>query len=218
MTVFFLPIGIIICILFAANLAFIDYKLFLEKKEPDKIEERFNVVSVASPSAGEEATESGKQKVTDSCSPFSCVDLIRQATASVSQKTAGSTPKATTNGLREFYLPLGTGQTILDYWEDIPGAAIYIDSAKYGKIKKVTFEVSMRIPTANGRAYAQLFNETDKHPVWFSEVSMEGSSSQYLISAPITLEEGNKLYKVQMKTTLKYQSFLDSARVHIITE
>ena len=115
-------------------------------------------------------------------------------------------------------MPFGSGETISDTWQDVPGLQVYIDSTKYEKIKTVTFEAAMRIPTANGIVYAQLYNATDSHPVWFSEVSMEGSTSKLLVSSPITLDAGNKLYKVQMKTTLKYQSLLDSARVHIITQ
>lgn len=161
----------------------------------------------------------------DSCYPFSCIDLIRQATASISlsdskkQLAPNITPSSTAaSAAKEYYVTFGSGQTSSDQYEDVPGLQAYIDSTKYGKIKKTTFEVAMRIPTANGRMYAQLINSTDQHPVWSSEVSSEGNTSSLVVSSPITLDNGNKLYKVQAKTTLKYSSLVDQARVHIITE
>lgn len=200
-----------VILLFLANLVLLNYKVFFARERQEQTTESgFNIVDVASPSA---------QKIVDSCYPYSCVDLIREATASLTPKTTViSSPVSASKTAQEFYVSFGSGQTLSDEWEDVPGLSAYIDSTKYDKIKTVTFEVSMRIPTANGRVYAQLFNATDKHPVWFSEVSTEGNTPQLLISPPITLDEGNKLYKVQTKTTLRYLSILDQARVHIITE
>lgn len=156
----------------------------------------------------------------DSCYPFSCVDLIRQATSSVAKQTTSSNISAALQSVsaKEYYVTFGSGQTGNDQYEDVPGLTAYIDSTKYGKIKSVTFEATIRIPTANGRIYVQLFNATDQHPVWFSEVSAEGTTSQLITSPPITLDSGNKLYKVQAKTTLKYSSLIDQARIHIITQ
>lgn len=198
-------------LLLLVDLALLNYRIFFVKQDQEsKSDVDFHVVDVATPSA---------QKTEDSCYPHSCVDLIRQATASLSPKTVTKSPTvALAKTAQEFYIPFGSGQTLSNEWEDVPGLSAYIDSTKYGTIKTVTFEASMRIPAANGRVYAQLFNVTDKHPVWFSEVSMEGNTPQLVVSQPITLDSGNKLYKVQMKTTLKYLSILDSARVHIITE
>ena len=195
--------------LLLANIMYLDYKVLRQEKSDKNSEPEFNVVNVGSPSA--------QAKIIDSCYPYSCIDLIRQATASAATKEE-TVIATTTSDAKEYYIPLGSGQTTSNQWQDVNGLQAYIDSSKYGKIKSVTFEVSMRIPTANGRVYAQLFNATDNHPVWFSEVSMEGSASQLLTSSPIALDLGNKLYKVQMKTTLQYQSVLDLARVHIITE
>ena len=76
----------------------------------------------------------------------------------------------------------------------------------------------MKIPNGNQRAYARLFNVTDKHPVWFSEVWLEGGTPRLLVSEPITLAEGRKLYRVQMKTTLKDLAILTQARVKITTQ
>ncbi len=119
--------------------------------------------------------------------------------------------------VKEFFVPFGTGSNSSDDWQDVAGIKATIDTVNYGNIKTVTFEASVRIPTGNEIAYVRLYNATDKHPVWFSDVSLEGGTAQLLISKPITLSSGNKTYQVQMKTSLKYPAYLDQSRLHIIT-
>ena len=99
----------------------------------------------------------------------------------------------------------------------LDGAQVYIDTALYDSIKRVTFEVFLRNPTGNGRTYAKLFNATDKHDVWFSEVYFEGGGLVRK-EATITLEPGNKLYQVYLKSSLAYDVYVDNARIHIITQ
>ena len=142
------------------------------------------------------------------------------STASAKKTPASSAAKTTVDAVsqtKEFFVPFGSGSNATSDWEDVPGLKAYIDSTKYSSIKTVVLEASVRIPTGNEKAYVRLFNETDKHPVWFSDVSLEGGTAQLLVSSPITLDSGNKLYKVQMKTSLKFNAILDQARIHITT-
>ena len=80
------------------------------------------------------------------------------------------------------------------------------------------FEAFLRIPTGNGRAYAKLYNVTDKHDVWFSEVMVEGGNTQRVESKNIGLDAGRKIYRVTMKTAMGYEAVLESARLKIILE
>ncbi len=169
--------------------------------------------------------------VTNTC-PASCLSEISKATKSAtlpvkptSPPTGEPTPVPTTkpasssqavSSVKEFFVPFGIGSNSSDDWQDVGGLRTTLDPANYGNIKTVTFEASVRIPTGNETAYVRLYNATDKHPVWFSDVSLEGGTPQLLISKPITLDLGNKTYQVQMKTSLKFQAFLDQARLHII--
>lgn len=166
--------------------------------------------------------------VSNAC-PASCLSEISQATKSAtlfSKPTSVPTPIPTVKPVsqaqvgslvKEFFVPFGSGSNSSDDWQDIPGLKATLDPANYGSIKTVTFEATIRIPTGNEIAYARLYNTTDKHPVWFSDVSLEGGTPQLLISKPITLDLGNKTYQIQMKTSLKFQAFLDQSRLHIIT-
>lgn len=121
------------------------------------------------------------------------------------------------SSVKEFFIPFGNGTNYSDDWEDVAGLKASVDTANYSSIKSAVFEASVHIPTGNQTAYVRLFNETDKHPVWFSDVSLEGGTAQLLVSKPITLDSGNKTYKVQMKTSLKYQAVLNQARIRITT-
>lgn len=122
------------------------------------------------------------------------------------------------SGSGEFFIPLGTGSSTANEWTDVPGVQAYVDSKQYKNIKKITFEASIVLPNGLQNVYVRLFNKTDKHPVWFSEISMPSSTtSQLIISNHITLDPGNILYQVQMKTQLQAPANLVQSRIHILT-
>ena len=127
------------------------------------------------------------------------------------------TVSPTSQSTKEFYVPFGSGTTQNDQWEDVPGVVSYIDTNNYTNIQTVYFEVSMNIPTKNGIVSARLYNATDKHPVWYSEVSTDSNVSK-LVATKVKLDSGNKQYQVQMKTSLRYASILDFARIKILTK
>lgn len=120
------------------------------------------------------------------------------------------------NSSKEYYITLGSGTTKSNVWQDIAGAEAVIDTANHPAIKSVTFEVFLNIPTANGSVYAKLYNVTDKHDVWFSNVSSEGPVLTKK-EAVITLEPGAKTYRVMGLSTLKYDANIENARIRILT-
>lgn len=189
------------------NLAYIDWLLFIIHKS-----------APLSPSVSPVDQKAPEE---NSICPQSCVSQIQEATSSYKLTTTApavtSTETKASARVKEFFIPFGSGSSSASDWQDIEGLQVYIDSTNYEGITRVTFEASLRIPTGNQTAYVRLFNKTDKHPVWFSEVSLTGGTAQLLTSEPITLDQGNKLYQVQMKTQLKYQAILDQARIHVIT-
>lgn len=120
------------------------------------------------------------------------------------------------NSSKEYFIPLGSGTTKSNTWQDLAGVEAVIDTNNYKAIKSVTFELFLKIPTANGMVYAKLFNVTDKHDVWFSEVSGEGPILTKR-EAVITLEKGAKTYRVMGLSTLKYDANIENARIRIVT-
>lgn len=158
--------------------------------------------------------------------PQSCLSEIRQAT--VSNKPNAVTPTLSPTALplqntnssqtKEYYVPFGSGSGSSSDWQDVPGLQASIDRNSYGSIKSVVFEASLHIPTGNETASVRLYNSTDSHPVWNSEVDFNGNTNSVLLVSPnISLDSGNKLYKVQMKTQLQFQAILDQSRLHITT-
>jgi hypothetical protein len=147
-----------------------------------------------------------------------CLSAINQAvsTSSSSLPVTDKTIKIQSR-LQDSTISFGGGSSREGDWADLTGAAAYVDSTKYGVIKKVVFEAGTYIPNGNQQASVRLFNSTDKHPVWNSEVSLSGGTPQVLVSTPVNLDEGNKLYQVQVKTSLKDLVVVTNSNLKIST-
>ena len=142
----------------------------------------------------------------------SCEAKIEALAKRLDELPVSETAKKTS----EYYISLGSGTTKSSVWQDIAGVEAIIDTTNYSSIKSVIFEVFLNIPTANGSVYAKLYNVTDKHDVWFSNVSSEGPVLTKK-EATITLEPGTKTYRVMGLSTLKYDANIENARIRILT-
>ncbi|MBI5465539.1 hypothetical protein HY946_02925 [Candidatus Gottesmanbacteria bacterium] len=201
-------IFVLLFLIIVGNLIFLDLNFF-SKKEQKETEKVFPVVK---PVVKEEKRE---EREPTSCSAV-CLQAINEATASIKLPIIKTTPSPVVT--KEVFIPLGSGSTKAISWVDLFGIEAYVDPSKYSKIKEANFEVALRIPTANGRAYARLYNVNDNHPVWGSEVWSEGQSGLMVRSGNISFNSGNKLYRVQMYSTMGYEAFLDNARIRIVYE
>jgi hypothetical protein len=114
----------------------------------------------------------------------------------------------------EWYIPLGSSSVSQETWTKLPGAEAQIDTRSYPKNIRVTFEIFLSIPTANGVVSAKLYNETDQHDVWTSTVEAEGNAT-IKKTAVVSLDSGNKTYSVWAKSSLKYEARITNARIHI---
>ncbi len=90
--------------------------------------------------------------------------------------------------------------------------------SNYGAITGIYFEVSLRIPTGTGQAYARLKNVTDNVSLFESEVSTSGTTGALVSSGKLPLPYTTKLYRVQLKSTLGSQVVLDNARIKIFVK
>ena len=187
--------------LLAVNIVFLDIVVFSAKKDQ-------TAVSVA------------RSELADDCGK-TCLEQIRQEVARLQPEStvvptgAPSVPAAT--NAKEYYIPLGSGQTKSSEWADILGAEAYVNTNNYPRITKVLFEIYGSIPTANGELRVKLFDVSDKHDVWFSEVVLEGNTVVRK-EVEVTLEPGNKLYRVMAKSTLSYEATVVNARLKLLTE
>ena len=112
---------------------------------------------------------------------------------------------------------MGSGTNSSEDWEDVPGLQVIVNTANYGKVKQAFFEASVHTKNTNQVVYVRIYNMTDDHPVWFSELTFNDSINPGSQTAQITLDSGNKAYKVQMKTQLRSTATLDQARIHTLT-
>jgi hypothetical protein len=157
-------------------------------------------------------------RVNDQICPQACLDEMSVGSASVADEVVTPAAPVASMLVKEVYIPLGKGSTTSKTYTNLMGTEAVLDSNNFTQIKSMIFEASMRIPTANGKVYAKLYNVTDKHDVWFSEVSAEGDEGYRAESAEISFDSGRKLYRVMMKSTMGYEAILDWARIKIILE
>jgi hypothetical protein len=132
----------------------------------------------------------------------------------VSGSAAQIPPPVPQPSVKEYFIPFGTGTNQSSDWTDVPGAQATVDFGGFSPIHKILFEATISIPTANQTASVRLYNVTDKHPVWYSEMTM--TNNVYTVSPPLLYDPGAKTYQVQMKTQLQYTANLSLARIHIL--
>lgn len=127
-------------------------------------------------------------------------------------------PKSSVSVIKDYFIPLGSGSNQAGDWTDVQGAQVTVDLGQYQDIKEIHLESSIDVPTANGTVSIRLYNTTDKHPVWNSEVTANANMGLYLVSSALTYDSGSKLYQVQIKTQLKVLANLSQSRIHVIVK
>ena len=120
--------------------------------------------------------------------------------------------------VKDYYISLGSGTSEASSWTDVPGVQAVIDFGQYPRVKEIHFEVSIYVPTANEWVSVRLYNETDKHPVWNSQVTTNADTTAYLTSPAISYDTGAKLYQVQMETQLQTTATLVQSRIHVMLQ
>lgn len=123
-------------------------------------------------------------------------------------------PTIIQSNIKEYFIPLGSGSGSANDWTDIDGLIANVDLGTFQNIKEINFEISVNVPTANQTVWVRLYNKTDKHPVWNSEVNANGTGG-YMVSQPLIYDKGEKTYQVQIKTQLNYPANITQSRLHI---
>ncbi|MCL5970900.1 MAG: hypothetical protein M1450_05390 [Patescibacteria group bacterium] len=114
---------------------------------------------------------------------------------------------------KDYFIPLGSGINTSTDWTDINGVQTIVDFGQYPNIKEIRLEASVSIPT--GFVSVRLYNVTDKHPVWNSEIILNDKTSGYLVSPAISYDTGTKTYQVQIRNQLNATANLVQAKIHI---
>ena len=149
----------------------------------------------------------------------SVAPAVSQLTSATPHPSIPTANKTKNSGSKQAYINTGFGTNQSADWADVFGAATTADIGEYTHIKEVRFEAFINVPTSNGTVSVRLYNKTDNHPVWNSEVTKEGTIDTYhFISPVVTYDSGPKLYQVQMKSQLNVVANLVQSRIAIVTE
>lgn len=148
-------------------------------------------------------------------------EKISQALSTISAQTnvitALDNPDVS-NSKNISYISLGeTYSTTSTDWVDVPGSGVYIDlEADYGKSAKVSWGAYLKVAHANGKAFARLYDDTNKIAVNFSEIETENNSDYKLVdSRNLSLWKGKNLYKVQIKSLNSFEVSYTSGKLKI---
>jgi len=139
--------------------------------------------------------------------------VVPEPTASPSPAPLRSA-KLSYGGVKEVYIPLGSGSTKSQEWVDGGGQA-YIDAGAY-KIKEAYFEASLR--SNSGEVGARLVNKNENEIVFGSEIYGNSSVSTLVRSAKLALPSGNKLYGIQLRSQTQQDVFVESAKVRLLVQ
>ncbi|HVZ11563.1 MAG TPA: hypothetical protein VG965_00905 [Patescibacteria group bacterium] len=174
----------------------------------------------AQPQSANTQTQESDSKTVDVCGA-DCMSQINKAVSSLAspQKAAPPLAPAQSSAVKEYFIPFGTGSVASTDWKTVSGMQATINGSSYGRIKSATFEITVRVPTGNETADFELYNSSASHPVWLSNVTfMGGTTSQLLVSSPISLDSGSNTYVIQARTQLSDPAVIEQARVHVITQ
>lgn len=218
-------IYILVGILFL-NVLVLDVVTFTSKPKP--IVQNINLSDTpasnqqsSSTSGAPQTIQSAPQQVTtaDSC-PVTCMTAIKTATASlkltqnvINNTTTAPQTVSSSSGSNEYFVPFGAATAASQgSYTTVGGLQAYTNISEYTNVQTVVFEVSI---TGNGIASVQLYDATDGYAIPNSQVTTPGGTPQLLISSPLNLPAGNKLYQVQINTQLSSPATINSARLHI---
>lgn len=144
-----------------------------------------------------------------------CHDYVDLAVATLAANPKNTTNYTPQNSKKETYIPLGSvTQKSPGSWSDT-GLQTYLDPADWGGNPNLQLEVSLQIPTANGQARLRLWQANENFLLPGTEIIGEGNKPVLVTSKPFKLDKGNKLYKLQLYTTMDYETVIDSARIKV---
>lgn len=212
-------IYVLVGILFL-NVLVLDVVVFTAKPQP--IVQNINLENPTASSSGASQSQTiqslpGQQTAAADVCPVTCMTAIKTATASLkltqNVTNNNTTQQTVTSGASEYFVPFGSASAASQgTYASIGGLQAYVNMSQYTNVKTVVLEVSI---AGNGIANVQLYNATDGNAIANSQVTTPGGASQLLISSPLSLPSGNKLYQIQINTQLNNPATINSARLHI---
>jgi len=165
--------------------------------------------------------------VLDSCGSV-CQQTIAQEVAMAMATVSGEKVVETKTIIKEVtsasssdqanivYIPIVTTATSTDTdWASVIPSEFYFDLNSYPGAKTVRFTGYLRAVHATGPVYIRLYDDSNNRGVDNSDFSTSDNSSQRFESAPISIWQGNNLYKVQLRSPTAIQAQLSEVKLKI---
>ena len=126
-----------------------------------------------------------------------------------------ATPAPASSSKTTIYIPLGSG----GYWGNsdwysLVEYEISLDPANYPGYTGMQLEVIFRLVEAVGTGYVRLFNITDNSAT-SSEISTTSTTFALKTTSSFTLPSGSKTYKLQIKSSVGKDLYIQSARIKV---
>jgi len=210
---FFGKIGVGLIVLAFVDLAFVNYWIFKNKPKEEILPQV--VVNRAEKAPSPTPTASPSPLVSPSPPPAGGfkTEVKNIETKTIVEKQIQTIVQ---NAQKEVYIPMGSAYANSDSFSDITSTDVTIDTAKYTAIDYVEFEGSIWVEGGNGRAYTQIKNVSDNNPIIESQISGNSPTEQVRTSAHIPFPNGNKTYRIQLKTVLtNFAAHVENARIKI---
>ncbi len=118
------------------------------------------------------------------------------------------------DSIREYFIPLGSGNTSNTEWADVPSAQATINSDRYGEIVSIYFEASLS--AINGTVEARILDKTSSEVIDESNISHNTSEYVWRSSKPFSVGPGGKTYIVQMKSSTGEVVEMSQARLKVL--
>lgn len=156
----------------------------------------------------------------------SCQDeiekIVSNAIATLSGQTSIKTIETKTVVVQTLggtdFIPLGgTTTTQNTDWVDVDESAVYIDLVNdYRESATVSWEISLKVAHGNGKAFARLWDDTNKIAVDGSELSTENNVDYTQVtSGNLPFWRGRNLYKVQIKSLNGFEITYSGGKIKV---
>lgn len=125
-------------------------------------------------------------------------------------------PSASSTSHSSIYIPLGpTASSANKDWYSLEGFVISLDPANFSGYTGMKLEIVGKLSQAAGTGSYRLYNETDSSGISLSEVLTTGDKYTLLSSSSFKLATGAKTYRLQIKHSLGYETWVQSSRIKV---
>ena len=145
-------------------------------------------------------------------------EAISEAIATLSATKQEVVKYVQDTSVKTTYIPMGSSTIVTSTdWVDVPDSGVYIDLERdYGKSAKVSWEASLKVAHGNGKAFARLYDDTNKIAVDYSEITSENNVNYKQVSSGnLPFWRGRNLYKVQLKSLNSFEITYGGGKIKV---